>query len=123
MPMRELLWQPCLRLSRLTAQFLVVILILCAALPASAQILAIEFDASNSACLAPLHCDPSNPSTAIPLTLAVEDSKVPLVAANAAGSCSWDRRDDRRSAVSSHVDVYVLDAGNDRRTRKMVLLQ
>ena len=125
MPMRELLWQPCLRLSRLTAQFLVVLVILCAALPASGHNPTVDFcaDANTIAYLGQNHSEPSNPSSTIPLTVAVEDSKVQLVVADATGSCSWNSRDDRDRGVSSSANFYVIDAGNDRRTRKMVLLQ
>jgi hypothetical protein len=124
MPMREPLWQPCLRLSRLTAQFLVVTVVLCATLPASGHNPTVDCcaDANSCAYLGQNHSTPSNPSTTVPLAVALEDSKVQLVVANAAGSCSWNSGDDR-DGVSSSVNFYMIDAGNDRRTRKMVLLQ
>ncbi len=118
--MRELLGQRCLRLSRLTAQFLVVSVIVCAALPAPASA---GFCTDASACLARPHSDLSKPSSTMTLTVAVEDSKVELFAAGAAGSCSWNRRDDRDRAVCCNVHDSVLDAGNDRQIRKTVLLQ
>lgn len=49
-----------------------------------------------------------------------------LVDENMAGGSReaiWDGRDDRGSTVSSGVYFYVLDAGKDRQTRKLVLLK
>ena len=85
------------------------------------------------------HPNPFNPTTTIPFTIAVEDSKVRIFVLDASGrvvrtlfngtkpagshTVTWDGRDDRGGAASSGVYFYVLDVGNERRTRKMVLLK
>ena len=85
------------------------------------------------------HPNPFNPSTTIPFTIAVEDSKVRLFVLDASGrivrtlfsgtkpagshTVTWDGRDDRGGATSSGVYFYVLDVDGERRTRKMVLLK
>jgi len=85
------------------------------------------------------HPNPFNPTTTIPFTIAMEDSKVRIFVLDASGrvvrtlyngtkpagshTVTWDGRDDRGGATSSGVYFYVLDVGNERRTRKMVLLK
>ena len=73
MPMRVLHRQPCLLRSRLTAQFLVVIVVVCAALPAFA--VGLYADASDSAFL-PVTV---NSMTTIPSTIAIDDAKARLL--------------------------------------------
>ena len=85
------------------------------------------------------HPNPFNPSTTIPFTIAADDSKVRLLILDASGrlvrtlfngikpagthTTTWDGRDDRGGATSSGVYFCVLDAGGERRTRKLVLLK
>lgn len=85
------------------------------------------------------HPNPFNPQTTIPYTLPAGATHVRLAIMDVAGKrvrtlvdetqsggtkeVIWDGRDDRGGAVSSGVYFYVLDAGNRRLTRKLVLLK
>jgi hypothetical protein len=91
--------------------------------------------------LAQNHPNPFNPTTVIPYTLpgGSTPQRVRLLILDVAGGvvrtlvdesqaggsheATWDGRDDRGGPVSSGVYFYVLDAGGERRTRKLVLLK
>jgi hypothetical protein len=97
--------------------------------------------APSSLALGQNHPNPFNPQTAIPYTLpngsapvhvrlSIHDVAGKVVRtlvdeAQAGGprEVVWDGRDDRGGPVSSGVYFYVLAAGGERRTRKLVLLK
>ncbi|MBN1291586.1 MAG: T9SS type A sorting domain-containing protein [Candidatus Latescibacteria bacterium] len=98
---------------------------------------AIEEKEPQSFALGQNYPNPFNPTTVIPFSLA-QDGEVKLVIYNALGQNArtlvdgwfsagvhtvvWDGRDDNGSGVGSGIYIYVLNCGNERQSKKMLLI-